>query len=177
MLKKNKAILIACSLVLSLSVLMSSTNAYADIRSDFQQQYPENQNLASKQIADRFASIDSTYAPGVLLSPSDADFVKKYSQRTDDGATAEALQLGNNVTQINSGYGTTVMLSGQVWFRNNNNFTGTYGGYLNAQRMYGAVPNSMKVGIRCTVYGIVGQNGIYIVYNGELNATGYNPSF
>ena len=137
-----------------------TTPAWAD-------SYPENENLSSQEITDRFKLIDASYEVGEAFSEVDADFVLRYGMKPVNGDVYRASQ---NFNVSGSGYGTSINATGSL-YHNGVVPSYSYGGNVNINTTYGPTPKNLKLTIHCTSYGIIGSGGVGIIYNDEVSAS------
>lgn len=132
----------------------------------------QNDELSQQQIEKRFHEINSTYEVGEVFSSSDADFVLQYSTRPN----ASFQRGGQNFSIGGGGYGTYVNASGYIY--HNGTFNYTYGANANINKTSGGTPRSMTFTVHCTSYGVIGDQGIGIIYNDGTSYTStYTNSF
>lgn len=129
--------------------------------------YPENENLSSEEVADRFALIDSSYEVGEAFSEVDADFVLRYGKKPTNG---EVYRASQNFNVSGSGYGTSINATGSL-YHNGVAPSYSYGGNVNINTTSGPTPKNLKLTIHCTSYGIIGSGGVGIIYNDEVSAS------
>ena len=170
--KKRVFWTIAASFLLAVAcMVLPPSHAWAS-------EFPENDNLSEKQIADRFREINETYDVGEVFSDSDADFVLRYGNRIgvpeEDSSSSAAPQPRGSFSFSGSGYGTTVSVSGTIY--HNGTFNYTYGANATISKTAGGTPQSMTFTVHCTAYGVVGNDGIGKIYDNGVSVTRTNTN-
>ena len=170
LIKAKKTFILLVSLIFVFSFTGPFSSAYANQLNNANKSFPENENLASTQISERFAAINSTYNVGEPFSASDADFVSKYGVSPNEPSAR-----GSHFFDVTgSGYGTTIRFYGTIY--HNGTFNYTWGGDINAYKYSGTLPQQLALEIECTSYGAIGSGGIGIIYHQTIgNVSGSNP--
>ena len=129
--------------------------------------FPENDNLTSEQITERFREINASYEIGEAFSDSDADFVERYA--TPSNEPVIQTRGSSSFSKSGSKSGTTVKISGSIYHEGTFNYK--YGANVTVKTTGGSTPQKMKFTVHCTAYGLVGSGGIAIVYNDGVSHT------
>ena len=105
-------------------------------------------------MAARMREIGNRYEVGDILSEDDARFVRDHLRLSTQPQPRESWTF----TKTGSGYGTTVVASGDVF--NNGTLSYTWGGKLTATKTAGGTPQRLTGNIRCEAYGLMGTDGV-----------------
>ena len=156
--------------VFFVALLFATASCFALSSLAWASDFPENDNLSSSEISERFHSINATYQVGEEFNDSDADFVLRYGKKP----SSIALYGSDQFNISGSGSGTTVKASGTLY--HNGTFQYTYGGNVTITKTAGPTPKKLTLTVHCTSYGVVGSGGVGIIYNDGVSASKSNAS-
>lgn len=126
--------------------------------------------VSEKAVQERLDLINSKYEVGELFNDEDEAFVKTYASQVN--AVASAAADTSSFEKTVSKYGTTVKAKGTIFHKGFGSYT--YGGDVSVKKIKGKTPKKYKVTISCTAYGVIGSQGVGIIYNGSTSASKKN---
>lgn len=174
------------SLFLCLAILVASANlAFA---SESQTEYNDNtspiktedivcdvnKNLTRDQIAQRFQTINNSYKIGEPFSKEDSEFVRAYANPTNKSAATDMSIASTDTLSIDNLddangvygriYGTIFSTTGTLNHSFGGNLTGTAASSTHSI-------SKLTVYVQHTAYGIIGSDGVGLVYNKTISAS------
>jgi hypothetical protein len=152
-------------------------------------QYDANKNLDFIQANERFDQIESTYEVGEALPPVDAEFVRAYGNEVTNynadainsdptvkppanGGPISPLDTTSTIgfSKTKSEYGVSVSFHGKVYNTIGTWLTNSYRGNEGVDVTSGSSKiTHLKDIVSNTAYGLIGQGGIGMVYNGSID--------
>jgi len=141
--------------------------------------YDANKNLTSEEIYDRFEQLNSTYELYEPFSMEDTEFVQNYAnnkvEQTSQTGNIQPFGMGMFESSYTEKFDKTggfgkIKFSGAIT-SNINLLSHSYGGRMTVNFNSGHDTSKAELSVTNSAYGIVGGNGIGVVYDGSIDST------